>query len=163
MCFSFQILPAANIGQLEDHWQDIAQPVGGLAEPGRPQDPYHLNVAYQGMADYHPLMPGVSNFFQSIWYQTNENWSIGACGCPIHIPQCRTCPRYPGPTTRASQCSSGFQHTVPIYVLNQILLCRRIETMALSAMLLSMLHWALLTLPSLIRLFTVKGPPLPTN
>ena len=63
MCFSFQILPAANIGQLEDHWQDIAQPVGGLAEPGRLQDPYHLNVAYRGMADYHPLMPGVSNFF----------------------------------------------------------------------------------------------------
>jgi hypothetical protein len=44
--------------------EDIPPPDRGIAEPGRMQDPHphHIDVAYQGIVDYHPQPLAVSNF-----------------------------------------------------------------------------------------------------
>ncbi|KAF8488371.1 hypothetical protein F5888DRAFT_1295705 [Russula emetica] len=48
--------PAPGHDQPEGHREDIPPPVGGVAGPlaGRAQDPHHVDVAYQGIIDYHP-------------------------------------------------------------------------------------------------------------
>ena len=59
-----QIPPTPAIGQpeLEGHREDIPPPVWGVAVPGRVQDPHYVDVAYQGVVDYHPQpLVGVSN------------------------------------------------------------------------------------------------------
>jgi len=61
MCSLFQALPTPNNGQLDSHWDDMPQPVEGVAERGIPQGP-RLNSPHHGMEGYHPLMLGVSNF-----------------------------------------------------------------------------------------------------
>ena len=57
-----QILPAPAIGHPEGHREDIPPPVFGVAAPGRVQDPHYVDMAYQGVVDYHPQpLVGVSN------------------------------------------------------------------------------------------------------
>jgi len=60
MCLLFQAPPAPNDGRLEGNWEDVPQPVEGVAEQGILQDP-RLNSPRQAMAGYHPPMLGVSN------------------------------------------------------------------------------------------------------
>ena len=55
-----QVLPApANNRQ-----EDIPPLDRGVAEPGRMQDQHHID--YQGIIDYHPQPPAVSNFRPSV-------------------------------------------------------------------------------------------------
>jgi len=107
MCFPFQVLPAPGDGQPEGYWDDVPQPVEGVAERGIPQDA-RLNSPRHGMEGYHPLVLGVSNsgIRPSL---INDAWSTGSCGRrgPVRIPQCRISPRHP--STRTSQCSGELQ------------------------------------------------------
>ena len=45
--------------------EDITPPGRGITEPGRMQDPHHIDVAYQGIVDYHPQPLAVSDFHLS--------------------------------------------------------------------------------------------------
>jgi hypothetical protein len=64
LCVSlFQVLPAPQNGHSVGHWEDIHQP-GGVADPGRPQDPHH-NFDHYVIADYHRRMLHVSNLSPS--------------------------------------------------------------------------------------------------
>ena len=61
MYLLFQTLPTPNDGRLEGNWEDVPQPVEGVAEQSIPQDP-RLNFLRHDVAGYHPPMLGVSNF-----------------------------------------------------------------------------------------------------
>ena len=61
ICIPLQVLPAAADNQRED----IPPPDRGVAEPARMQDMYHVDVAYQGIVDYHPQPLAVSNLHLS--------------------------------------------------------------------------------------------------
>lgn len=71
LCLPPQVPPAPN-GQPEGHQEDIPPPVRGFARLGGMQDPRHLDVAYQGVVDYHPqqLLGVSSSHLSSIYYQT---------------------------------------------------------------------------------------------
>jgi hypothetical protein len=56
-----QALPAAANSQLEDHWEGIPHPVGGVAGLGRPQELQDVHAANHGLVDYNPLRLNVSN------------------------------------------------------------------------------------------------------
>jgi len=86
MYLLFQALSARDHGQLEGHWEDVPQPIEGVADRGIPQDP-RLNSPYHDVAGYHPLMLGVSNFSLS-GIRSSLTWSTGPCGCsgPVRIP-----------------------------------------------------------------------------
>ena len=61
LCLPLQVPPAPN-GQPEGHQEDIPPPVRGFARLGGMQDPRNLDVAYQGVVDYHPQqLLGVSS------------------------------------------------------------------------------------------------------
>jgi hypothetical protein len=63
-----QIPPAPANGQPEDHREDVLPHVRRVevAWIGRAQDPHHFDVAYEGIADYHPQpLVDVSNFHPS--------------------------------------------------------------------------------------------------
>ncbi len=55
MCIPLQVPPAPANNQRED----IPPPDRGFAEPGRM---HHIDVAYQGIVDYHPQPLAVSDF-----------------------------------------------------------------------------------------------------
>lgn len=57
----FQALPASDDGRLEGNWEDVPQPVEGVAEQSIPQDP-RPNFPRHDVVGYHPPMLGVSNF-----------------------------------------------------------------------------------------------------
>ena len=63
MCIPPQVPPAAANNQPEN----IPPPDRGVAEPARMQDlrVHHIDVAYQGIVDYHPQPLAVSNFHLS--------------------------------------------------------------------------------------------------
>jgi hypothetical protein len=63
MCIPLQVPPAPVNNQRED----IPPPNRGVAEPGRMQDLHHIDVAYQGIVDYHPQPLAVSNFHFSAY------------------------------------------------------------------------------------------------
>ncbi|KAF8488374.1 hypothetical protein F5888DRAFT_1753289 [Russula emetica] len=46
--------PAPGHGQPEGHREDIPPPVGGVAGPGRVQDPHRIDMAHQGIVGYRP-------------------------------------------------------------------------------------------------------------
>jgi len=54
MCIPLQVPPAPGHGQPEGHREDIPPPIGGVAGPGRVQDPHRIDMAYQGIVDYRP-------------------------------------------------------------------------------------------------------------
>ena len=57
--FTLQVPPAP----ANDQREDIPAPDRGvLAEPGRMHDLHHIDVAHQGIVDYHPHPLAVSNF-----------------------------------------------------------------------------------------------------
>ena len=60
--FTFQVPPAP----ANDRREDIPAPDRGvLAEAGRMHDLHHIDVAHQGIVDYHPRPLAVSNFYLS--------------------------------------------------------------------------------------------------
>lgn len=61
-----QVPPAPGHGQPEGHREDIPLPVGGVAMPGRVQDPHRVDMAYQGIVDYHPQPLAVSIFHLTV-------------------------------------------------------------------------------------------------
>ena len=61
MCIPLQVPPAP----IDNQREDIPPPNRGVAEPGRIQDLHHIDVAYQGIVDYHPQPLAVSNFHLS--------------------------------------------------------------------------------------------------
>jgi hypothetical protein len=61
MCIPLQVPPAPANNQRED----IPPPDRGVAELGRIQDLHHIDMAYQGIIDYHPQPLAVSNFYLS--------------------------------------------------------------------------------------------------
>ena len=61
MCIPLQAPPAPGHGQPEGHREDIPPPVTDVAGRGRMQDPHRVDMAYQGIVDYHPQPLGVSN------------------------------------------------------------------------------------------------------
>jgi hypothetical protein len=64
MCIPLQVAPAPGHGQPEGYREDIPPPlaVGGVAGPGRVYDPHRIDMAYQGIVDYHPRPLVVSIF-----------------------------------------------------------------------------------------------------
>ncbi|KAH9962651.1 hypothetical protein BC827DRAFT_1197270 [Russula dissimulans] len=64
MCIPSQNPPAAyDDHQPGGHWEDAPPPGWGVAEPDhRLHDPYHVDVAYHGLVDYHPPPLHVRNF-----------------------------------------------------------------------------------------------------
>ena len=58
--YSLQVPPVPGHDQPEGHHEDIPLPAGGVA--GRVQDPHHVNMAPQGIVDYHPQPLAVSFF-----------------------------------------------------------------------------------------------------
>ena len=78
--------------QPEGYCEDIPLPVaGGVAGQGSVQDPHRMDMANQGIVDYHPQPLGVSIFHLSLFI-LNDIRAIEPC---IYIPGCRTRPRYP--------------------------------------------------------------------
>jgi hypothetical protein len=72
-----QVPPAPTNGQPEGH-RDIPPPVRGVPGPGRVQDPHHVDVAYQGIVDYHPHpLVGVSNSHLSATDPPFDLWHLG--------------------------------------------------------------------------------------
>jgi hypothetical protein len=72
MCIPLQVQPGqpgapANNNHYNqvNQREDIPPPDRGVAEPGRMQDLHHIDVAYQGIVDYHPQPLVVSNFHLS--------------------------------------------------------------------------------------------------
>jgi hypothetical protein len=61
MCIPLQVPPTPT----NDQREDIPAPDRRVAEPGRMQD-RHVDVAYQGIVDYHPQPLAVSNFRLSV-------------------------------------------------------------------------------------------------
>jgi hypothetical protein len=61
ICILLQVPPTPANNQQED----IPLPDRGVAEPGRMEDLHHIDVAYQGIVDYHPQPLAVSNFHLS--------------------------------------------------------------------------------------------------
>ena len=59
MCIPLQVPPA---GQPEGHQEDIPLPVAGQGRDRRVQDPPRINMAHQGIVDYHPQPLAVSIF-----------------------------------------------------------------------------------------------------
>ena len=64
MCIPLQVPPAPGHGEPEGHREDIPLPVGGVAGPGRAQDPHRggMDMAYQGVVDFRPQLLAVSTF-----------------------------------------------------------------------------------------------------
>ena len=61
MCIPLQVPPAPANNQRED-----MPPPGRVAEPGRMHDLHHIDVAYQGIVNYHPQPLAVSYFYLSV-------------------------------------------------------------------------------------------------
>ena len=61
MCIPLQVPPAAANNEPEN----MPPPDRGVAEPARMQDLHHIDMAYQGIVDYHPQPLAVSNFHLS--------------------------------------------------------------------------------------------------
>jgi hypothetical protein len=102
-----QAPPAPGHGQPEGHHEDIRPPVGGVAAPGRVQDPHRIDMGYQGIVDYHPQPLAVSIFHLLLPTRLLIINDIRAIGPYIYIPGRRTRPRYPG--TGATQRFSGYR------------------------------------------------------
>jgi hypothetical protein len=62
MCIPLQVPPAPGHGQPEGHRDDMPPPLGGVAGPGRVQDPHYIDMAHQGIVDYRPQPFAVSIF-----------------------------------------------------------------------------------------------------
>ena len=59
----------------EGHREDVPPPVLGVAAPDRVQDPHYVDVAYQGIVDYHPQpLVGVSNTRTSATKPPFDQW-----------------------------------------------------------------------------------------
>jgi hypothetical protein len=95
MCILLQVPPAPAHGQPEGHREDVPPPVGGVAGPGRMQDPHYIDMAYQGIVDYRPQPLAVSIFHFTVAEPLIIN-VIRAIEPCVYIPRWRTRPRYPG-------------------------------------------------------------------
>jgi hypothetical protein len=104
MCIPLQVPPAPGHGEPEGHHEEIPPPAGGVAGPGRVQDPHRTDVAYQGILDFRPQPLVVSTFHLLLpsLLIINDIRAIEPC-----IYGCRTRPMYPG--TSATQCFSGYR------------------------------------------------------
>jgi hypothetical protein len=79
MCIPLQVPLAPANNQRVD-----IPPPGRVAEPGRMQDLHHIDVAYQGIVNYHPQPLAVSYFYLSVDRPLliNDTRAIESC---IHI------------------------------------------------------------------------------
>ncbi|KAN0115594.1 hypothetical protein V8E52_006713 [Russula decolorans] len=85
--------PAPGHGEPEGHHEEIPPPAGGVAGPGRVQDPHRTDVAYQGILDFRP-QPLVNPAYMDVGHaqciqaqvQPNAlvNQELGLFG---HVPQ----------------------------------------------------------------------------